>query len=146
MIVGIDGGKPPKTVWAWKGPSVRGWLRSPPGQPFSLAVVEKPAGVIRKGRTPASVISPAFWGGAAVFSVQAERRIAVSPEQWKRKLLGAAWNMEKRAACRNFVDFFNLEGLDPEDDGDQDVIDAIAISEAGALFTEKEIKKCLIKW
>lgn len=155
---GIDGGKPPKTVFATNagstgaGVTVRGrWLcsRQPPTCLFTLAIAEKPAGVIRKGRTPASVVSPAGWGMAALFSTPIApdgMRVWIPMEDWKRKLLGSAWNMRKDKACRNFVEMFRLTGLNPEDDADQDEIDAIAIGEAGQRFTRKELKKWQVKW
>ncbi len=95
------------------------------------------------------MVSPAFWGGAALFSVALALdglRCWIPVEDWKRKLLGPAWNMKKEAACRDFIEQFHLTGLDPEDDSDQDVIDAIAISEAAALFSKKELKKWAVKW
>lgn len=151
---GIDGGKPPKTVFATNafGPGTWGkWLRSrqPHTALFTLAIAEKPTGVIRANRTPASVVSPAGWGMAALFSTLLApdgMRVWIPVEDWKRKLLGSAWNMKKASACRNFVEMFKLEGLDPEDDADQDEIDAIAIGEAGQRFTRKELKKWQVKW
>lgn len=145
-VCGIDPGKPPKTVFAWRAAPFHVSCREPPKLSFDLVIAEKPSGVIRVNRTPASVVSPAFWGGAALFSIQATRRAWVSIEDWKRKLLGSAWNMKKEAACANFVQMFKLKGLDPLDDSDQDAIDAIAICEAGHRFTEKELKKWLVKF
>jgi hypothetical protein len=151
---GIDPGKPPKTVFATNmyGDGTWGkWLRTrqPPAGLFSLAIAEKPTGVIRNNRTPASVVSPAGWGMAALFSVQLApdgMRVWIPVEDWKRKLLGSAWNMKKENACRNFVEMFKLVGLDPDNDSDQDEIDAVAIAEAGQRFTRKELKKWQVKW
>jgi hypothetical protein len=41
---------------------------------------------------------------------------------------------------------FKLVGLDPDNDSDQDEIDAVAIAEAGQRFTRKELKKWQVKW
>lgn len=83
---------------------------------------------------------------AALFSSNADMRLWIPVEDWKRKLLGSAWNMKKENACRNFVEQFKLTGLDPENERDQDEIDAVAIAEAVGLFTRKEIKEWLVKW
>jgi hypothetical protein len=154
LTCGIDPGAPPKTVFAHNGFGHGSWSHStkwmterrPPCSVFTLAIAEKPAGVIRANRTPASVVSPAGWGMAALFSVEAEMRCWVPVEDWKRKLLGSAWNMKKEVACASFVQMFKLTGLDPKNESDQDVIDAIAIGEAGALFTRRELKKWIVKW
>ncbi len=149
---GIDGGKPPKTVFASNahsdGPQ---WLRSrlPFVSLFTLAIAERPGKTIWAGRSPDSVISPAGWGMAGLFSVQLApdgMRVWIPTEAWKRKLLGSAWNMKKANACRNFVEMFHLAGLDPDKDSDQDEIDAVAIAEAGQRFTRKELKKWQVKW
>jgi hypothetical protein len=152
---GIDGGKPPKTVFAsnfsaFCDPGQK-WARARVPFPglFTLAIAEKPTGVIRKDRTPASVVSPAGWGMAALFSTHIAPdgiRVWMPVEVWKRKLLGSAWNMKKASACANFVEMFGLKGLDPEDDADQDEIDAIAIAEAGQRFTRRELKKHAVHW
>lgn len=155
--VGIDGGKPPKTVFAHNVPGVTPgggsihWTtsRQPPAHLFTLALAERPDGVIRENRTPASVLVPAGWGMAGLFSVQLApdgMRVWIPLEAWKRKLLGSAWNMRKDKACRNFCEMFRLEGLDPENDADQDEIDAIAIANAGQRFTRKELKQWQVKW
>jgi len=150
---GIDGGKPPKTVFACNHFAVphAKWttFRQPPVSLFTLVIAEKPTGVIREDRTPASVVSPAGWGMAGLFSTPLApdgMRVWIPVEDWKRKLLGSAWNMKKESACRNFVEMFRLTGLDPENDADQDEIDAIAIGEAGQRFTRRELKKWLVKW
>jgi hypothetical protein len=153
---GIDGGKPPKTVFAsniWPDASdhSRVWCtnREPVVGLYTLAIAERPTGVIRTNRTPASVVSPAGWGMAALFSTALAPdglRVWIPTEEWKRKLLGSAWNMRKDKACRNFVEMFGLKGLDPENEADQDEIDAIAIGEAGQRFTRKELKKWQVKW
>lgn len=148
---GIDGGKPPKTVFASNVDADGGWFtsRMPHVHLFTLVIAEKPTGVIRENRTPASVVSPAGWGMAGMFSVQLApdgMRVWIPTEDWKRKLLGSAWNMRKDKACRNFVEMFRLTGLDPENDADQDEIDAIAIGEAGQRFTRKELKKWAVHW
>jgi hypothetical protein len=151
---GIDGGKPPKTVFATNayGAGTWGkWLRSrqPPRGFFTLVIAERPGAVIWKGRTGDSVISPAGWSMAALFSIDLApdgMRVWIPTEQWKRKLLGSAWNMKKAAACSNFVEMFKLTGLDPENDADQDEIDAVAIAEAGQRFTRKELKKWQVQW
>ncbi len=152
--VGIDGGKPPKTVFAcnvplWADQGQWSCWRHPPAGLFTLAIAERPGAIIWKGRTGDSVISPAGWGMAALFSVQLVpdgMRVWIPTEQWKRKLLGSAWNMKKESACRNFIEMFKLVGLDPENDADQDEIDAVAIAEAGQRFTRKELKKWQVKW
>jgi hypothetical protein len=154
FTVGIDGGKPPKTVFATNmyGAGTWGkWLRSrqPAAGLFTLAIAERPGAIIWKGRTGDSVISPAGWSMAALFSVDLApdgMRVWIPTEQWKRKLLGSAWNMKKASACANFVEMFKLNGLDPENDSDQDEIDAVAIAEAGQRFTRKELKKWQVKW
>ncbi len=150
FTVGIDGGKPPKTVFA-ENVEAMGWgcTRTPPAHLFTLAIAERPGAIIWKGRTGDSVISPAGWSMAALFSVQLAPdglRVWIPTEQWKRKLLGSAWNMKKANACANFVEMFKLVGLDPENDADQDEIDAVAIAEAGQRFTRKELKKWQVKW
>lgn len=73
-------------------------------------------------------------------------RVWIPTEDWKRKLLGSAWNMKKASACANFVEMFKLKGLDPNDDADQDEIDAIAIAEAGQRFTRRELRKWAVSW
>lgn len=151
---GIDAGKPPKTVFATNmyGAGTWGkWLRSrqPAAGLFVLAIAERPTGVIRANRTPASVVSPAGWGMAALFSLQLApdgMRVWIPTEDWKRKLLGSPWNMRKDKACANFVEMFKLEGLDPENERDQDEIDAVAIAEAGQRFTRRELKKWAVAW
>jgi hypothetical protein len=149
LVCGIDPGKPPKTEFALVGCKYKTPYeirRLPPAADFDLAIAEKPTGVIRANRTPASVVSPAGWGMAALFSVNADMRVWIPTEEWKRKLLGSAWNMKKESACRNFIEMFQLTGLDPENDSDQDEIDAIAIAESGRRFTKKELKKWAVKW
>lgn len=154
VTCGIDGGKPPKTVFAHNSFGVGTWgkflrERRPPTSLFTLAIAERPGAIIWKGRTGDSVISPAGWGMAALFSVQLVpdgMRVWIPTEQWKRKLLGSAWNMKKAQACANFVQMFHLVGLDPENDADQDEIDAVAIAEAGQRFTRRELRKWLVKW
>lgn len=148
--VGIDAGRPPKTVFA-SNVCEQGWdrTRQPPCSAFTLAIAEKPTGVIRANRTPASVVSPAGWGMAGLFSVQLApdgMRVWMPVEDWKRKLLGSAWNMKKENACRNFVEMFELKGLDADDEADQDEIDAVAIAEAGQRFTRRELKKWAVSW
>lgn len=152
MICGIDGGKPPKTVFAHNNPEEWGlaqglWFysRTPPVSHFDLVVAEKPEGVIREYRTPASVISPAGWAMAGLFSVPITpdgMRVWIPTKQWKAKLFGGAfWNAKKSVFCANICQEFKLTGLDPEDENDQDVIDAIGIAEAASRFTRKELKK-----
>lgn len=95
------------------------------------------------------MVSPAGWGMAALFSTSIApdgMRVWIPVEAWKRKLLGSAWNMRKDKACRNFCEMFALRGLDPENDADQDEIDAIAIAQAGQRFTRKELKKWAVQW
>lgn len=155
-ICAIDPGKPPKTVFAHTDLTgfraiTHGsrWAisRHPPPGAFDVAVAEKPEGVIRKNRTPASVVSPAGWGMAGLFSVQATRRYWVPTEAWKSRLFGKSFaNAKKEVFCGNIIQRFQLHGLDPEADKDQDVIDAIGIAEAFLLFSEKEIKPWLVKW
>lgn len=148
MICGIDGGKPPKTVFAWSDENGLQVSRKPPVSHFDLVIAEKPAGRIRANRTPASVVSPAGWAMAGLFSVPITEdgmRVWIPTEDWKRKLLGAAWNMKKEAACRNFCDMFGLS-FNPENEKDQDVIDAVAIMEAGSRFTRKELKQWVVKF
>lgn len=149
--VGIDAGKPPKTVFADNWGVLGQWMRTrePPPGLYTLAIAEKPTGVIRANRTPASVVSPAGWGMAGLFSVRLASdgmRVWIPTEDWKRKLLGSAWNMKKASACANFVEMFKLKGLDPNDDADQDEIDAIAIAEAGQRFTRRELRKWAVSW
>jgi hypothetical protein len=48
--------------------------------------------------------------------------------------------------CGNIVQAFSLKGLDPRDENDQDVIDAIGIAEAASLFTRKELKRWAVMW
>jgi hypothetical protein len=152
--VGIDPGKPPKTVFATNicGRGTWGtWLRfrAPISGLITLAIAEKPAGVIRQGRTPASVVSPAGWGMAALFSVQLApdgMRVWIPMEEWKNKLIPNGARMKKEAFCANLVQMFKLEGLDPEKDADQDEIDAVGIAEAGLRFTWKELRKWAVHW
>jgi hypothetical protein len=153
FTVGIDGGKPPKTVFATNmhDAGVCKWhcSRQPMAGLFTLAIAERPGAIIWKGHTGDSVISPAGWSMAALFSVDLApdgMRVWIPTEQWKRKLLGSAWNMKKASACANFVEMFKLVGLDPENDADQDEIDAVAIAEAGQRFTRKELRKWQVKW
>lgn len=161
MICGIDGGKPPKTVFAHDaGHETNGatcsvqnkWIatRRPPFSHFDLVAAEKPEGVIREYRTPASVISPAGWGMAGLFSVPITpdgMRVWIPTKAWKSKLLGGAfWNAKKDVFCANIVQAFSLKGLDPRDENDQDVIDAIGIAEAVSLFSRKELKRWAVMW
>lgn len=142
MILGIDPGAPPKTAFAWRDPEL-GWQTSlvPPAGVFLVAAAEKPAGVIREKRTPASVVSPAFWGGAALFSVQAELRVWLPVEMWKRKLLGSAWNMKKEAACENIREMLRLPA-----DWSLDQLDACGVAHAASLMTAKELKGFTVRW
>lgn len=156
----IDGGAPPKTAFATQHPGRLSfphgshWSveRVPPSEhagPWDLIVGEKPEGVIRPGRNVWSVLSPAGWGMAGMFSVPLAPgglRVWLPMKEWKQKLLGSAWNARKAAACANLVDMFHLVGLDPENDLDQDAIDAIAIGEAAQRFTRKELKKWHVEW
>jgi hypothetical protein len=156
-VCGIDGGKPPKTVFAFQSESDFGtrhgrWntWRRPPVSHFDLIAAEKPEGVIREYRTPASVISPAGWGMAGLFSVPITpdgMRVWIPTKAWKSKLFGGAfWNAKKEVFCGNIVQAFSLKGLDPRDENDQDVIDAIGIAEAASLFTRKELKRWAVMW
>ena len=157
-ICGIDPGRPPKTVFAHQssldGPdALTGrWhcARKPPASHFDLVIAEKPEGVIRASRTPASVMSPAGWGMAGLFSCNVTddgMRVWIPTKAWKSKLFGEPfWNAKKAVFCANIVQAFGLKGLDPEDDSDQDVIDAIGVAEAGSRFTRKELKAWLVRW
>lgn len=147
MIVGIDGGKPPKLVFAWRETAER-WNTdgAPPAHVFSLAAAEKPEGVIRKGRTPASIVSPAGWGMAALFAVQAELRLWIPVNDWKNKLFPGRANVKKEIFCANIVQLLRLEGLDPKDGHDQDQIDAIGIAEAASRLTPKELKSYAVSF
>jgi hypothetical protein len=154
-VLGIDGGKPPKTCfasrYAERGTQRGTWWvqREPLVSCHDIIIAEKPTGVIRANRTPASVVSPAGWGMAGMFAcplTPGGMRVWIPVEDWKRKLLGSAWNMRKESACRNFVEMFKLTGLDPENERDQDEIDAVAIAEAGGRFTRKELKAWQVKW
>lgn len=156
-VCGIDPGAPPKTVFAHKGCEFSemvhgGWhcARKPPVSHFDLIIAEKPEGVIRKDRTPASVISPAGWGMAGLFSVLITAdgmRVWIPTKAWKSALFGEAyWNIKKANFCRWIIDAFKLTGLDPENESDQDVIDAIGVAEAGSRFTPRELKKWRVQW
>jgi hypothetical protein len=116
---------------------------------FELVGAEKPDGVIRKDRTPASVISPAGWGMAALFSVQLSpdgMRVWLPMEAWKEKIYRGGSRTKKSVFCGNIIQEFKLHGLDPEDEKDQDVIDAIGFTEALTRFSRKELKKWQVKW
>lgn len=157
-VCGIDPGKPPKTVFAHNAFGRGSWShtpewlteRKPPCSLFDLVIAEKPEGVIREYRTPASVISPAGWGMAALFSVPVMpdgMRVWIPTKAWKSKLFGERfWNAKKAVFCANIVQAFKLTGLDPENEKDQDAIDAIGVAEAGSRFTRKELKTWLVKW
>lgn len=155
-ICAIDPGKPPKTVFASSGLPTgithgSRWFcaRTPPPGVFDLLVAEKPDGVIRKDRTPASVISPAGWGMAALFSIQLASdglRLWLPMELWKEKIYRGGSRTKKSVFCAQIVKEFRLVGLDPEDDKDQDVIDAIGLAEAVTRFERKELKKWHVKW
>jgi hypothetical protein len=155
-ICAIDPGKPPKTVFASNGfPTgiTHGskWFcgRTPPPGVFAIIAAEKPAGVIRVNRTPASVISPAGWGMAGMFSLQLAGdglRCWIPMEAWKEKIYRGGSRTKKAVFCAQLVKEFRLVGLDPEDESDQDVIDAIGLAEAVTRFDRKELKKWHVKW
>lgn len=146
MIVGIDGGKPPKLKLATR--TLDGWhvAQAPFPSVALLAAAEKPEGIIREHRTPASVISPAGWGMAGLFAQPAETRVWLPTEFWKTKLRLGPWNTPKVVFCNQIVTYFRLEGLNPRDDSDQDDIDAIGIAIAASRMTEKEIKKYAVSF
>lgn len=156
MICGIDPGAPPKTVFAHQGADIQGaragrWTvqRMPPASLFEIVGAEKPEGVIRQGRTPASVVSPAGWGMAALFSCQLAPgglRVWVPMEAWKEKTFRGGARTKKEVFCRNLVQMYRLEGLDPTNDNDQDIIEAVGLAEALTKFDRKELKKWHVKW
>lgn len=155
-ICAIDPGKPPKTVFASDGYPTgithgSRWFcgRTPPPGAFDIIAAEKPTGVIRANRTPASVISPAGWGMAGMFSLQLApdgMRCWIPMEDWKEKIYRGGSRTKKEVFCANLVKEFRLVGLDAEDEKDQDVIDAIGLAEAVTRFTRKELKKWHVKW
>lgn len=155
-VCAIDPGKPPKTVFAASlartGTTYGSrWYcgRTPPQGAFDVVAAEKPTGVIRANRTPASVVSPAGWGMAGLFSVElapAGIRCWIPMEDWKERIYRGGSRTKKEVFCTNLVKEFGLHGLDPEADKDQDVIDAIGLAEAVTRFTQKELKKWLVKW
>lgn len=148
IVCGIDGGKPPKTSFAFQKDGVWRIFRQPPAKMFDLVAAEKPTGVVRSGRTPASMVSSGGWGMAGLFSCHLAYhgvRVWLPTEVWKRKLLGGAWAMRKEKACANFVRRFGLE-LDPQNPADQDGIDAVAIAAAAEMLDSKEIRKWLVQW
>lgn len=156
MICGVDPGAPPKTVFAQNGHPTgvthgSRWFvgRNPPGGLFALVGAEKPVGVIRAGRTPASVISPAGWGMAALFSVQLAPdglRCWVPMDAWKERMYRGGARTKKSVFCANIIKEFKLHGLDAEDDKDQDVIDAIGFAEALTRFSKKELQPWRVRW
>lgn len=159
MICGIDAGAPPKTVFACQA-GERGNLhgnwwtqRQPPVSVYTLVGAEKPIsgkGFIRSDRTVASVVSPAGWGMAALFSVPITpdgMRVWIPTKEWKSKLFGASvWNAKKEVFCGWICQEFRLTDLDPEDESDQDDIDAIGLAEALSRFKLKELKKWQVRW
>lgn len=149
-VCGIDPGAPPKTAFAWRGPAPLGWRverKPPPGKFFDVAVAEKPTGVIRADRTPASIVSPAGWGMAALFSVGAVIRIWMPMEAWKEKLFPGGSRMRKAAFCANIKQMLCPGSLlDPEKDADQDELDAMGIAHATTKFAMKELKKWRVEW
>lgn len=155
-ICAIDPGKPPKTVFASNAYPTgitygSRWFcgRTPPFGMFDIIAAEKPTGVIRGNRTPASVVSPAGWGMAGLFSVQLAPdglRCWIPMEDWKEKIYRGGSRTKKEVFCANLVKEFRLMGLDSENEKDQDVIDAIGLAEAVTRFDRKELKKWLVKW
>lgn len=155
-ICAIDPGAPPKTAFAHnraeEGGIAHGHFfttRQPPVSCFDIIAAEKPTGVIRKGRTPASVVSPAGWGMAALFSCNTTAdgvRLWVPMEAWKDKAYPNGSRTKKEAFCGWIVADLGLKGLDPEDDNDQDVIEAVGLAETISRFTRKELNKWRVKW
>lgn len=123
--------------------------RQPPVSCFDIIAAEKPTGVIRANRTPASVVSPAGWGMAALFSCNVTAdgvRLWVPMEAWKDKAYANGARTKKSAFCAWLVADYRLQGLDPEDDSDQDVIEAIGLFKTLAKFSQRELKKWIVKW
>lgn len=160
-VCGIDPGAPPKTIFAHTATSEfgevhprersGGWVitRKPPVSCFDIVAAEKPTGVIRANRTPASVVSPAGWGMAALFSCNVTAdgvRLWVPMEAWKDKAYPNGARTKKSAFCGWLVADLQLTGLDPEADRDQDIIEAIGLSETLARFTRKELNNWRVKW
>lgn len=161
MICAIDPGGPPKTIFAHNASTEfgevhprelsGGWTvtRKPPVSLFEIVAAEKPTGVIRKGRTPASVVSPAGWGMAALFSCNVTEgglRLWVPMEAWKDKAYPNGARTKKSVFCAWLVADYKLVGLDPEADLDQDVIEAIGLAETLAKFSRKDLNKWRVKW
>jgi len=157
LICCIDPGAPPKTVFAhdcetegsWEHGGRVGVQRSPPVSHFDIVAAEKPTGVIRAGRTPASVVSPAGWGMAALFACNVTAdgvRLWIPMEAWKDKAYPNGARTKKEAFCGWLVADFKLKGLDPESDSDQDVIEAIGLFKTLAKFSRKDLNKWRVKW
>lgn len=157
MICAIDPGAPPKTVFAhdaigdgsWAHSTRWGITRKPPCSLFELVAAEKPTGVIRKGRTAASILSPGGWGMAALFScsvVEGGWRLWVPMEAWKDRAYANGARTKKSVFCAWLVKDNKLTGLDPENDADQDVIEAIGLAVTLAKFSRKEMKPWRVAW
>lgn len=144
-VVGIDAGRPPKTVWACNT-SANVFSRKPPENYFDIAIAEKPNARANSKVNPESLIKVAGYGMAALFSVRAARRYWVPVETWKRYYFGAAWNMKKAAACANFAEMFDLSFLDPNAGSDQDCLDAYAIMMFAANAKTIELEPYEVSW
>jgi hypothetical protein len=156
-ICAIDPGAPPKTVFAHNAFGDGSWShsihwyteRKPPASLFNIVAAEKPTGVIRKGRTPAAVVSPAGWGMAALFScsiVDGGLRLWVPMEAWKDKAYANGARTKKEVFCGWLVQDLRLTGLDPTKDRDQDMIEAIGLAETISKFSRKELTAWRVEW
>ncbi len=143
MNVGIDAGKlgTAKLKFCWQTDAGRWVLDSyPPAGVFEIAAVE--GQIPNKGWARQGLMTLAAGAMAGLWAVQAERRIVLPPSVWKNKLIDLGGSLPKAVACRNLVRLLKLPtDLDPEDDADQDTIDAIGIHAAIAKLSAKELKK-----
>lgn len=143
MICGIDAGTlgSKKLVFCWQT-DAGAWEQDhrPPAGVFELAAVEGQIPNPKWARKGLMTLS--FGAGAGLFAVDAAVRVVLPPAVWKNKLVRGGVGLPKAVFCRNIVQLFKLPAdLDPEDDADQDKIDAIGILEAAKKLTPKEIKK-----
>jgi hypothetical protein len=140
--VGIDPGTPEKhkLVFAWQTDAGRWELDgSPPAGIFDVAAVE--GQIMNKGWSRQSLNTLGFWAGAPLFAVNAAVHVVLPPRVWKEKIIRGGSTFPKAVFCRWVVKLFKLPAeLDPEDDSDQDTIDAIGIYEASKKLTPKELK------
>jgi hypothetical protein len=113
---------------------------APPVGVFEIAAAEGQIPNPKWGRQ--GLMTLAGGGMAALFAVDAALRLVLPPRIWKGKLIDNGGALPKAVACRNLKRLLRMpDDLDPEDDADQDVIDAIGIHAAIAKLKAKELKQ-----